>query len=229
MTSNTQQSTSYSEQTSSTGTTTSFAHSSSGSNLAATGQSSFPTASAKSGPNPNAFEPSNMSTAVGGAQHTHNLSESVNGRNPTIPAIPSVNGNNSFSADHSRKPSMTVTPAGATTFSANGGTPAGNQNKANIQFGSMNVQGSSPAMGPPPTLAHQSSSSLAVNQLNPRMTSPSNSPSPIPQPNHASGGRPPSSLQGQGNGMVFGAQGPPDPADPSVSKTLNLVSNYSYF
>jgi translation initiation factor 4G len=150
-----------------------------------------------------------MSTAVGIAHQTHNPSDSVNGRNPTIPAIPSVNGN-----DHSRKPSMTVTPAGTTT---NGNAPTGNQNKSSIQFGSMNAPGGSPAMGTPP-LAHQPSSSLGVNQLNPRMISPSNSPSPIPQPNQVSGGRPPSTFQGQGNGMpVFGAQGP-EQTDASVSQ-----------
>ena len=157
-----------------------------------------------------------MSTAVGGAQNTHNSTESVNGRHPTIPAIPSVNG-----SDHTRKPSMTVTPAGATTFSPNGSAPAGNQTKANIQFGSMNVPGGSPAMGTPPPLAHQNSSSLGVNQLNPRMTSPANSPSPIPQPNQVSGGRPPSTLQGPGNGVVFGAQ--PEQNDPSVRKIINTA------
>ena len=163
-----------------------------------------------------------MSAAVGSAHQSHNPTDSVNGRNPTIPAIPSVNGN-----DHSRKPSMTVTPAGATTYSANGSASGGNQNKANIQFGSMNVPGSSPALGTPPPLAHQNSSSLGVNQLNPRMTSPSNSPSPIPQPNQVSGGRPPSAFQGQGNGMVFGAAQGPEQTDPSVSKVLKSPIFYS--
>ena len=222
MTLHLQQSTSNTQQASSIGPDISSAHSSLRTNLAAPSQSLISPAIAKPGSNPNAFEPSNMSTAVGGAQNTHNLTESVNGRNPTVPAIPAVNGN-----DHLRKPSMTVTPAGA-TITANGGAPGGNQSKANIQFGSMSVPGSSPAMGTPPPLAHQNSSNLGVNQLNPRMISPSNSPSPIPQPSHVSGGRPPSSFQGQGNGMVFGAQAS-EQTEPSVRIVLLSPALYSHF
>ena len=211
MTSNLQQSTPNLQQAPLTAIDGTSAHSSLGTNLAAPTQSSVPPAIVKPGSKSNAFEPPNMSTAVGGAQGTHNLTESANARNPTIPAIPSVNG-----SDHLRKPSMTVTPAGA-TITANGGAPGGNQSKSNIQFGSMNIPGSSPAMGTPPPLAQQNSSNLGVNQLNPRMISPSNSPSPIPQPSHVSGGRPPSSFQGQGNGMVFGAQAS-EQTEPSVSR-----------
>lgn len=144
-----------------------------------------------------------MSSSVGGPPVNHGHSDSINGgRNQTIPAVPSpvVNGSSSFSGDHTRKPSMMVTAAGATGSYANGGT----QGKTNnIQFGSMNAAGS-PAMGTPPPLAHQSSANLAVNSLNPRGTSPQNSPSPIPQPVSVSGGKPPSTFQGQGNGVSFG-------------------------
>jgi translation initiation factor 4G len=159
-----------------------------------------------------ASEPSNMATPVGGAQSAHHSSDSVNGRNPTIPAIPAVNGQ-----DHSRKPSMTVTPAGA-NINPNGAAVPATQVKSNIQFGNMGTQGGSPAPANS-GLAHQSNNSLGVNQLNPnqRAASPQGSPSPIPQPAVTSGGRPPSTYggQGQGNGMVFGNQGG-DSNDPSV-------------
>lgn len=160
----------------------------------------------------NAFEPSNMATPVGGAQPAHRPSDSVNGRNQTIPAIPAVNGGAGSNQDHNRKPSMTVTPSGA---NFNGNAVGGPQNKSQIQFGSMNAAGASPAMGNS-ALPHQSNANLSVNQLNPnqRSASPQGSPSPIPQPKEASGGRPPSTFGAQGNGPVFGQQG--DQSDPSV-------------
>lgn len=162
---------------------------------------------------PNASESANMSTAVGGTPTGHGHSESVNGRNPTMPAVP--NGSPFSQGDHSRKPSMTVTPAGATGFPTNGGAVGGGQNKLNnLQFGSVNA-GGSPAMGTPPSLAHQSSN-LGVSSLNPRVGSPGNSPSPIPQPVSASGGKPPSSLQSHGNGPVFGQFGG-EGGEPNVS------------
>lgn len=189
-----------------------FSNFATGSNLAAPGRSSLPHAAKQSSSSsPNASEPNNMSAAVGGAPPTHGHSESVNGRNPTIPAIPSVNGSVSL-PDHTRKPSMTVTPAGATGFTASGRGP---QNKPGIQFGSLdgpNPTGS-PAMGTPPALAHENTSNLSVNQTNPRASSPSSSPSPIPQVASVSGGRPPSSFQGQANGLSFGQL---DPNDPNV-------------
>ena len=166
---------------------------------------------------PNASESTNMATTVGGPPAIHGHSESLNGRNPTMPAIPNaagLNGSPFLQGDHSRKPSMTVTPAGATGYAANGGAVGGAQNKANIQFGSINNAGASPALGTPPTLAHQSSN-LSVSSLNPRMTSPQNSPSPIPQPVSASGGKPPSSLQNHGNGLSFGQFGG-EGGDPNV-------------
>ncbi len=187
-----------------------------GSNLAAQSRTSLPPATNSSSSKPNASEPNKMSAAVGGAPPAHGHSESVNGRNPTIPAIPSVNGNVSL-PDHTRKTSMTVTPAGTTAFTANGGAPGGPQNKPGIQFGSIGMSnpGSSPAMGTP-NLAQQNSSNLGVNQLNPRDTAHSNSPSPIPQPALVSGGRPPTSFQGPSNGYTFGnmPNAPVDASDP---------------
>lgn len=167
-------------------------------------RSSYASATKGSVP-PNASEPTNMATAVGGPPSADAISP-MNGRNPTIPAVPSVGGPtivNGNSVDHSRKPSFTVTSSGASGFATNGGAVGGGQNKANnIQFGSMNA-GGSPALNNPPALASQSTSNLGVASLNPRLTSPQTSPSPIPQP-AISGGRPPSSLQGQGNGVSFG-------------------------
>jgi hypothetical protein len=101
---------------------------------------------------------------------------------------------------------MTVAP---TSFTSNGGAPGAPQNKPTIQFGSVGVANpnSSPAMGTPPSLAYQNASNLGVSQLNARGSSPSNPPSPIPQPAAASGGRPPASRQGQNNGLSFGQIG----------------------
>jgi translation initiation factor 4G len=171
----------------------------------ASGRSSYASATKGAFP-PNVSEPSNMSVTAGGRPPADTISP-VNGRNPTIPAVPSVggptivNGNN---VDHARKPSFTVTPSGATNFATNGGAVGVVQNKANnIQFGSMNA-GTSPALNNPPALASQSPSNLGVVHANPRVISPQNSPTPILA---ASGGRPPSSLQGPNNELRFGQIG----------------------
>jgi translation initiation factor 4G len=186
-----------------------------GSDLAASGQTSFPPATKSPSSSANASGPANMSAAVGGAPPTHGHSDSMNGKNTTIPAIPSVTNGNVSLPDHTRKPSMTVTPAGATTYNTNGGAPSGPQNKPGIQFGSIGMANpaSSPGMGTPPTMNTQNSANLGVQQLNPRTTSPSNSPSPIPQPASVSGGGLPQGLSGQGNGFTFGRI---DQNDPSV-------------
>jgi translation initiation factor 4G len=179
------------------------------------GRSSYASAT-KGGFPPDASEPSNMSAAAGGRPPADAISP-VNGRNPTIPAVPSVGGPtivNGNSVDHIRKPSFIVSPGGATNPSTNGGAVGGGQNKTNsIQFGSMNVSGS-PAQNNQPPLASQSPSTLGVAPPNPRINSPQSSPSPIPQP-AASGGRPPSSLQGQSNELRFGQIGG-DPNDANV-------------
>lgn len=139
-----------------------------------------------------------MSTSNTNPPISHTPSESVSGRNPLTP----MNGNSSFATDHKRAPSMTVTPAGATTFNTNGPP------KANVQFGSLNNGGNAPSPALSSSqLAHQSSNSLGVNNLNPRMPSPSSSPSPIAQPVQASGGRPPSDMQGPKGAMNFGQFG----------------------
>lgn len=179
----------------------------------APGQFSYASATKKNA-TPNASESSNMASAVGIPPAQHGHSDSVNGRNITTPAIPSVGNVNGNNIDHTRKPSMTVTPAGATV---NGGAVGGSQNKAtNIQFGSVNAAGS--AMGTP-TAPTNHTSNLSATSLNPRIDSPHNSPSPIPQP-AATGGRPPSTIQAQGiSGLNFGQTGP-EGGDPNVSADM---------
>jgi translation initiation factor 4G len=191
------------------------------------GRSSY-AAATKGSVTPNASGSFNMATAMKGSvpsQHSNgDVIPPVNGNIPIIAAIPSleasagINGNNNLSAgaasDHSRKPSFTVTPSGI-----NGGPPGNQPNKTiNIQFGSTNV-GGSPASGASPALADTSPANLGVGgPVNPRAISPQPSPSPIPQPS-ISGGRPPSSLQNQGNNLIFGQSGP-ESNDPSVYSFL---------
>jgi len=79
-----------------------------------------------------------------------------------------------------------------------GQTPTGSQ----IQFGSLGGNAPPPAG---PTMAQQDTANLSVAQSNPRVASPSSSPSPIPQPALPSGGRPPSSMHGPNNSVSFGA------------------------
>lgn len=154
-------------------------------------------------------DPSNTPVTVGGASQTqHGKSASVstvNGKPLTQqPAVPTaggvniVNGNTmpapTTQGDHTRKPSFTISAAGATGHVPNGSTGASTR----IQFGSQG----SPATGKPATLAQPQASLDVAQPMNPRSTSPQTSPSPIPQP-VLSGGRPPSTLQGQA-GPNFG-------------------------
>lgn len=151
------------------------------------------------------------------AQHGKpDTSSPVNGRVAIPPAVPTVgasaivNGNtptssNSGVGDHSRKPSVTISAAGASGYMPNGGPAAGKPiGGSNIQFGSHPADASSAAQNPTPQ-SHQSTNSLAVNTpSNPRVTSPQTSPSPIPQPPASGGGRPPSSLHGNSSSLSFG-------------------------
>lgn len=182
-----------------------------GSNLASQGRTSLPIATKALSTPSNASEPHNMSAAVGGAPPTHGHNDSVNGRPQTIPAIPSVNGNVAV-PDHLRKSSNATSPASTPGFTANGSASNPPQTKPQVQFGSLNAANASPvpAHGTP----SQNPANLNINQLHARGSSPSNSPSPIPQPAVVSGGRPPSSFQSQGTGYQFGQY---DPNDPSVS------------
>ena len=111
---------------------------------------------------------------------------------PTI-----VNGNTL--GDHARKPSVTISAAGASGYMPNG-APTGRSHS--LRFGSLDTQ-ESQATGNTETAQNQQNLGVAP-AANARITSPDASPSPIPQP-LVSGGRPPSSLQGQGNSLNFGS------------------------
>ncbi|KAL8952005.1 MAG: hypothetical protein Q9222_002051 [Ikaeria aurantiellina] len=184
---------------------------------------SYASATKKQSPPTSATNTSEPSAAPGvpaSVQHgrTDSLS-AVNGKTTITPAVPAVggapiiaNGNtaansNSTSSpvEHGRKASITITPAGTSGYLPNGSQagakpPGGNS----FKWGTLNADGS-PALANAVPQIPQSSNALAVNPpQNPRVTSPAASPSPIPQP-PASGGRPPSSFQGQPNGMIFGS------------------------
>ena len=170
---------------------------------------------------------SNTAPSVAGAiaapiQHGKSDSISpINGKTSVPPAIPAfggpaiANGNSAANnpagvSDHSRHPSLTISAAGTSGYMINGGPVGGKPTGGNgIQFGSINA-GASPVAPQNTPQLNQSANSLAVNTpSNPRISSPQTSPSPIPQP-PASGGRPPSSLQSQGNGLSFGSLGGED-------------------
>lgn len=153
---------------------------------------------------------------------SHGKSDSitpVNGKSAIPPAVPTlgtptiVNGNNaglgpSGHSEHSRKPSVTISAQGASGHMPNGGPAVGKPAVTQgLRFGSA-----SPAIvHSTPQLARSSDSLAVAAQSNPRITSPATSPSPIPQP-PASGGRPPSGLQSQGNNLNFGSLGVDDPS-----------------
>lgn len=158
--------------------------------------------------------------AAGNPSHGKSDSISpVNGKSAIPPAVPTlgtptiVNGNNaglgpSGHSEHSRKPSVTISAQGASGHMPNGGPAAGKPAVTQgLRFGSA-----SPAIvHSTPQLARSSDSLAVAAQSNPRITSPATSPSPIPQP-PASGGRPPSGLQSQGNNLNFGSLGVDDPS-----------------
>ena len=140
----------------------------------------------------------------------------VNGRGAIPPAVPAVgvapnnvNGAPQRSGPaslHNRKQSLTINATGASGFLPNGspvtGKPPGG---ANIMFGSMEPNASPNAAKATPAMTipdQPSSLGTPASQFIP----PTASPEPIPQP-PASGGRPPSSLQGQGNQLNFGSMG----------------------
>jgi translation initiation factor 4G len=116
----------------------------------------------------------------------------VNGRPSILPAVPAVvhgSNLNGGTGVHSRQGSVTISANGPSMYGTNGGPVGGS--RSNIQFGynSPHAAHSTPQPG--------TSAPIPIPGGNPRVTSPANSPSPIPQP-AASGGRPPSGLQQQG-------------------------------
>jgi translation initiation factor 4G len=150
--------------------------------------------------------------AVGGsAQPQHGKGSSispVNGKNPIQPAVPSVgpptivnsSGVNGapMPGDHSRKTSVTISASGASGYMPNGGPVAPNR-APNLTFGSIPA-GGSPAISNSGPLNPQAAN--LSTPINPRITSPATSPSPIPPP-ASSGGRPALDFQ-SGQRLVFG-------------------------
>ena len=194
-----------------------------GATASATARSSYASVSKKPISPTSALNASSSPAAAGGSTSQHGKADSVNGKGVIPPAVPVVgtptivNGNTVMSptagsSDHSRKPSVTISAAGASGYMLNGGPVGGKPTGGNsIQFGSV-----------PPS--SQSTNSLAVHTpSNPRITSPQTTPSPIPQP-AASGGRPPSSLQGQGNGMNFRADGEEVSVSQCLESTIWLLT-----
>ena len=183
------------------------------------GTSSQQAAAGRSFGNPNNRQepPSNAGSS---AHSKFDSISSVNGRGSIQPAVPTiggptiVNGNNAVSPtshqfEHSRKSSVTISAAGASGQMPNGGPVAGKPAMGNgipVQFGSMHASASPNLSNAGPHLGSNASSLAVASASNPRITSPQNSPSPIPQP-AASGGRPPSSFHSQGNSLSFGSIG----------------------
>ena len=125
--------------------------------------------------------------------------------------------------EHGRKPSVVINASGASGYTPNGG-PVGQATRPPISFGSIN-SGGSPL--PPASVPYPSqTSSLPTPQRDPCVISPAHSPSPIPQP-QASGGRPPSGLQNQSNGVTFGSMGGESEQVSSVCHmTKNSIANF---
>ena len=155
--------------------------------------------------------------AVGSlAQSQHGKSSSIsplNGKNPIQPAVPvgsptivnsgGVNGAPTPS-DHSRKTSVTISASGTSGYMPNGGLVAANR-ATNLTFGSITAGGSPAISNTVPH--HPQAASLSTPINNPRIISPTASPTPILSipPPASSGGRPPPRPQGQG--IVFGGVG----------------------
>jgi translation initiation factor 4G len=164
-------------------------------------------------------------TVGGSSQHGKSTSVSpVSGKpmqQPQTPGVTIVNGAPapaSSQGDHSRKPSVTITSAGTSGYIPNGG-PSSRPNS--LQFGFAANQPASPNMGNPAALANQPQSGLGVNpNMNPRVTSPQTSPSPIPQPASSGGRPPPSSYQAQVNVPNFGSFG-------DAGDNVSAYSSYS--
>ncbi|KAM3421408.1 hypothetical protein BST61_g1802 [Cercospora zeina] len=103
--------------------------------------------------------------------------------------------------DHTRKTSVVINASGASGSFLNGGPVGQNGTRPSINFGMMSAQGGEQPSAP----QHSHAASLQQPRPDPRVTTPTHSPSPIPQP-AASGGRPPSSLPNQNNGgLAFGS------------------------
>ncbi|KAK5108940.1 hypothetical protein LTR62_007655 [Meristemomyces frigidus] len=134
------------------------------------------------------------------AQNAKSNDTPVNGAHATAQGGSQPNGAITNS-DHARKPSVVINASGASGSIPNGG-PVSANGRPHINFGAMNA---SPLPQHAAPQAQNSSLATPANS-NPRVISPAHSPSPIPQPQE-SGGRPPSGLQNQTNGVTFGQLG----------------------
>ena len=185
---------------------------------------SSPQASAGRGFHNAARKPGSIATPTGAPHGRSESTSAATEKSAIPPAVPYlggptiVNGSNAVSAnphasDHTRKSSLTISASGSVGQMPNGGPVGGKPASGNnIQFGSIGA-GASPAMASSAT--HPGPAGSLATPPDPRVTSPAQSPSPIPQP-PVSGGRPPSGLHGQGNGMTFGSMGGGPGEDPSV-------------
>ena len=183
---------------------------------AVAGHSPSPSSAGKAPPPPagrsNLAGPNNDTFSPPSGQHGKPGSDAaVNGK-VAVPAVPAVvNGNppSTGQGDLSRKPSVTISASGPQQHVPNGAAVAGKSTGGSgIQFGSYNPDGSPRPPNASPLPPAHAANSLGVQTLsNPRLTSPSNSPTPIPQP-AASGGKPPS--HGRDISVSFGASGASD-------------------
>ena len=159
--------------------------------------------------------------SASGSTSQHGKRESVGGRIPSNMAAPAIVNSSAANGgpgptEHSRKPSVTISASGSTGQMPNGAPQTPSGARPNIKFGSMNENGSPAIANSTPYQAQPQSqsqpqqsaqsSSLPAPASDPRITSPTHSPTPIPPPT-ASGGRPPSGLASQNNGLNFGSLG----------------------
>lgn len=165
-----------------------------------------------------------LSYASAATKSANAVSQHGNGSPVNRPKTNSPQSAAMSNGDHGKKPSVTITASGTSGQIHNGAPAQPQPNRPNINFGSINGPSGSPAIATSAPVQPQTPS------LNPprdaRVTSPTHSPSPIPQP-AASGGKPPSTLPGQSNGLSFGSMGA-DNADYSVSTHFLLISFLRY-
>lgn len=153
---------------------------------------------------------------VNGAKNSNSSNSSQAANNSA-----SQSTNNMQNGEHGRKPSVLISASGTTGQIPNG-APVGQNSRPNINFGSINAPSGSPAIAT--SVPHQAQTPSLNAPKDPRVTSPTHSPSPIPQP-AASGGKPPSTLPNQSNGLSFGSMGAEN-GDMSVSRDM-LVSTFT--
>lgn len=146
----------------------------------------------------------------------HGKVSPVNGAKNNTPQPTMQNG------DHGRKPSVIISASGTSGQIPNGAPATQQSNRPNINFGSINGPSGSPAIASSVPVQPQTPSLNAPRDA--RVTSPTHSPSPIPQP-AASGGKPPSTLPGQN--LSFGSMNLEN-GDASVIPHMTYSPSYAY-